>query len=128
MNKAPYEILKNDYMKPSDVIRIKMFSKFLRAIETGFEDSIKKLRSDLRMKPYHLFTSIIEFMITNKLQDSLHSKEDYYRLIYAYATNTYDASGDTMQIPVLKQVMRSDMSKVMDDDEINRLIEEGLEF
>lgn len=128
MNKAPYEILKNDYMKPSDIIKIKMFSGFLRAIETGFEDSIKKLRSDLRMKPYHLFTSIIEYMITNKLQDRLHGREDYYRLIYAYATNTYDASGDTMQIPVLKQVMRSDMSKVMNDDEINRLIEDGLEF
>lgn len=127
-DKPPYEVLRNDYMKPSDIIRIKMLSDFLRTIETGFEDSIKKLRTDLRMKPYHLFSSIIEYMISNKLQYKMHDEKDYYRLIYAYALNSYDASGDTMQIPVLKQVLRSDMSKVMDDDEINDFIENGLEL
>lgn len=124
-NTSPYEILRNDYMKPSDIIRVKMISDLLSNIGTGFEDSVKKLRTDLRMRPYHLFSSIIEYIISNKLQDKLNTKEDYYRLIYAFATNTYDASGDTLQIPVLMQVIKSDMSRIMNEDQIDEFEKTG---
>lgn len=126
--KPPYEVLKNDYMKPTDIIKIRMISELLNNIQIGFEDTIEKLRSDLHMKPYHLFTSIVEYIISGNFKDKLNTNDDYYRLINAYALNIYDASGDTIQIPVLKQVIKSDMKKVMSEDEILSFEEKGWEL
>lgn len=115
-------------MKPTDIIKIRMISELLNNIQIGFEDTIEKLRSDLHMKPYHLFTSIVEYIISGNFKDKLNTNYDYYRLINAYALNVYDASGDTIQIPVLKQVIKSDMKKVMSEDEILSFEEKGWEL
>lgn len=127
-SKAPFEVIRSDFLKPSDVIRIKTIAELVSKYSIGFEDSIKKIRADLRLKPYNLFSSFAEYILSTGLNDKMVDRADLYRLIYSYATTVYDASGETLQLPILMQVLESDMKSVMSEDEIAEFQASGWDF
>lgn len=127
-SREPFEIIRSDFLKPADVIKIKMIAMLVSKYSFGFEDSIKKIRTDLRLKPYNLFSSLAEYVMDGELIDKLNDKADLYRLIYSYATSIYDASGETLQLPILMQVLESDMKSLLNKDEFDEFKSEGWKF
>lgn len=128
-SRAPYEVVSNDFMKAADFIRIRMIAR-LAAIYScgGFNDSIAKIASDLNLKPFGLFAGIYDYVSDNALYDKLDKKENLYRTLYAFATSAYDSESETLQLPLLMQILHSDMENTLSDEELRQFDSKGWAF
>ena len=129
-NDAPYEVIANDFMPATELIRIRMVEDLLDAYynKGGFEESIPKILGDTRTKPYVFYSGLADFIYDNHLDRKMGKLEHLYRILYAYATELYDEANETLQLEVLKEVIHSDLEKNLSTDSIRKFDRKGWEI
>lgn len=91
-DKAPYEIIKNNYISARELMKLKMVETVLElyANKPGFPGSISLLIDAKGQGPFAFFMDLAEFFFANGYQNRSHKKEDLYRILYKYACSQAD--------------------------------------
>lgn len=112
-SRAPYEVIANDFMPATELIRIENIGKLLNLFVNsgGFEESIQKILLDGRMKPYAFLEGLEAYISKNQMEKMMYKEENLYRILYAYATELYDTMNETLKLPVLQEILHSDMEQ-----------------
>ncbi|MDO4384166.1 MAG: DUF4080 domain-containing protein [Eubacteriales bacterium] len=112
-SRAPYEVIANDFMPATELIRIENIGKLLDMFMNSgdFQESIESILTDGHLKPYAFLEGLEEYIANNHLEEKLYREENQYRVLYAYATELYDEINDTLKLPILQEVLHSDMEK-----------------
>lgn len=129
-SRPPYEVISNDFMPASDLIRIKNIAKLLKLYvsEGGFEGSIPKMLTDLRLRPYALFSGLEKYIDENRLGDRLKKKDNLYRILYGYATTLYDERSETLKLPELMDEIHRDLEHNEPADRVRKFDKKGWEL
>ncbi len=109
----PYEVIANDFMPAMDLVRIQNIGKLLdRYFNTGgFQESLEMIQSDAHMKPYALLEGLEAYISGHNLEKEMYKEENLYRILYGYATQLYDERNETLKLPVLQEVIHSDLEQ-----------------
>lgn len=85
-DKAPYEIIKNNYISAHELMKLKMVETVLElyANKEGFASSLKLLINKYGQSPFAFFMNFAEFFFEEGFQNRSHKKEDLYRILYKY--------------------------------------------
>lgn len=127
MKNYPNEIISSDFMNAKEIIKAFEIGNLVKKInpKKNFEFSIPRIFNDTKMKPFQFFEKLLIFISNNKLEEKMNDKMDSYRIIYEFATRVYDDINDTLKLPIIMEILRSDMENVSTENEINSFDKQG---
>ena len=128
-SRSPYEVVANDYLHAPDYIRIRDIANLIEAYSCGgFNDSVQTLMHDTGYKPYDFFAKLAEFISANGYEKQLRKKENLYRVLYAFAANTYDELNDTLRMQIFAEALHSDFEGSFPEETVKKFDRKGWEL
>ena len=128
-SRSPYEVVANDYLHAPDYIRIRDIANLIEAYSFGgFNDSVQTLMHDTGYKPYDFFAKLAEFISANGYEKQLRKKENLYRVLYAFASNTYDELNDTLRMQIFAEALHSDFEGSFPEETVKKFDRKGWEL
>ena len=117
--KAPYQIIRNDFMSAKDLNILKRVENVLDEFHNkgGFEKSLKALveRFD---RPFDMYEAFAEFYYAQGYQKASHKKEDNYRILNKFAV-------DVVMDDSLTQIIYEDMENRLNFDAVKKFNRKG---
>lgn len=108
---APYEVISNDFMTAPELIKIKTVAAIADKYmgDGGFAKSVPRVMGDMGIKPFELFDRLTDYILMNGLLEATDRKEELYRILYSFATGVYDEMNNTLKLPILMEIIHSDL-------------------
>lgn len=122
-SKAPYQIIKNNFMSPEDIIRLKKIEHVLDDFynKGGFARGIKKAEESFE-SPFDFYDSFAEYYFTKGYQKCSHKKEDNYRIMARFGEDVIKCGND------IKEALYYDLSERMNPEAVKRFDKKGWEI
>lgn len=120
-DKAPYEIIANNWINASEMVRLKGIEKMLNIYYNrgGFANSLEKLMADLNLKPFALYEKLADFYYDSGFQHKNRKKEEQYRILKKFAeSNGVD----------LSEALQKDLENAFNPEEVKRFLKKGWEI
>ncbi|MDD5824264.1 MAG: DUF4080 domain-containing protein [Firmicutes bacterium] len=126
-SRPPYQVVASDYIHALDMIRIKCIAETVDTYvgKGGFEESIGRMLTDTKLKPYDFFSKLSAFIIGNGYDKKMSKKDNLYRILYAFATNIYDEMNDTLKLQMIKDILHSDLENNTTEEGIKKFERKG---
>ncbi|MEE1037906.1 MAG: DUF4080 domain-containing protein [Eubacterium sp.] len=120
--KAPYQIIKNDFLSAKDLNLLKRVENVLDEFynKGGFENSLKALVEHFP-GAFDMYEAFAKFYYENGYQKASHKKEDNYRILNKFAVEVVMDSS-------LTQVIYADMEKRLNFDAVKKFNRKGWEI
>ncbi len=116
---APYQIIKNSFMSPDDIVRLKRIEHVLDDYynKGGFERSLDKL-VDIYKSPFGFFDDFAKYYHQKGYQHMNHKKEDNYRILNKFAE-------EILKDNLIKDVIYQDLVERMNEDAVKKFNKKG---
>lgn len=123
-DKAPYEIISNDWISAEDMVRLKEIEKMLGIYYNrgGFEKTLPYLMNELDAKPFELFEMIAEFYYEGGYQHKNRKKEEQYRILRKFAMKAGIREEEA------EKVLTEDLENTFNAEEVKRFLKKGWEI
>lgn len=121
-DKAPYEIISNNWMSAKDLTKLKMIEKMLDVYYNrgGFENILSYLMGALEKTPFAFYEMLADFYYEAGYQHKSRKKEAHYKILYKFALR---------QIPEcheeIKENLEKDLAETLTMEEVNRFLKKG---
>lgn len=125
LNDAPYEVIANDFMPATELIRIKNIKEIMDYYVKGFEESLPRIMKETNIKPYKFFAGLTEYIYARGLQNKLCKKEHLYRILFAYSTVLYDEANNTLKLQILKEIIHGDLEASLPGESVKKFDRKG---
>lgn len=124
-DKAPYEVISNDFMSSIDIIKLKMVENVLDLYHNrgGFERTVLFLKEKLELTWFNFYEMLADFYYSNDYQHAYHSKEDMYRIIYKFAMKQ-EARTPGISLAA-RELLQKDMADTLKGDAIKKFNRKG---
>lgn len=126
-NKAPYEIISNDFLSPKDILVLKDIEHVLDLFynKGGFKNTLEYGIKAFSETPFDFYRELARFFHDEGLQHRAHAKEALYRIMYRFALEQdEDFPGMGQQ---MKELLREDMAKYLNPETVKRFDKKGWE-
>lgn len=123
--KAPYEILSNDYLTAIDLIKLKMIENVLDLFSNkgGFRHTMTYLEQTVASNAFNYYEQLADFFYSRGFQHKSYKKEDLYRILLKFAENrNFDVPGVAEEAKVL---LSKDLEETMNADAVKRFYKKG---
>jgi len=126
-DEAPYEIISNNFMSPTDIIKLKMIETVLELYSNkgGFERSLSYLEAELAETPFNFYEQLADFFYSNGFQHKSHKKEDLYRILLAFAEMRSYSVAVAEQA---RKLLAEDLTDTMNFDAVKKFKAKGWEI
>lgn len=120
MDKAPYQVISNDFMSAQDICRLKQIEEVLDLYNNrgGFSTSLKFVIEAMRLTAFDFYELFSEYFYSMGYQHRSHKKEDLYRIFYGFAME-HDL-GDSMV-----RILEQDLENTMNFDAVKKFKRKG---
>ncbi|MFC6331732.1 B12-binding domain-containing radical SAM protein [Paenibacillus septentrionalis] len=110
MDTAPYEMLANDLMPFSDIVRIKRVEDVLEKYWNAhrMDHTLLYLVDHVFSSPFDFFQSFGDYWETQGWQKIGHQLEDLFSRLWSYLTVAQKQEGVTLDLPVIEGLMKLD--------------------
>ncbi|MBQ1490234.1 MAG: DUF4080 domain-containing protein [Eubacterium sp.] len=127
-DKAPYEVISNDYMSAVDLVKLKMIDEVLDLFHNrgGFEGTLELLIRELGFLPFHFYERLADFYYSKGYHHTYHKKEELYRILYQFAMR-FEAQCDGISMRAQQQ-LSFDMVQTLNPDVVKRFYKQGWEI
>lgn len=127
---APYEVISTGHMSSDELLRIRGIARTVEAYvgDGGFAHSMPRILNDTGIKPYELFRGLTKYIVKHDLGGKMRKKENLARILYTYAAGLYDELADTVKFDILKDVIYSDLSALVSEENIKKFDKKGWEL
>ena len=124
---APYEVISTGHLTPEEMLRLRGIARTVECCvgDGGFADTMPRILNDTGLKPYELFRSLTSYITKNDLTGKMRRKEHLARIIYKFACGLYDELSDPVRLDILKDVIYSDLSKLVSEDAMRKFDRKG---
>ena len=124
--KPPYEVIANDFMKATEIIRIKMAVETAELFKDGaFDRSLARIGQDVGLRPFQLFMKLGEFIYKKGLAGRTGRKADLYRVLVAFTDTLYDEANITLQLQEVNDVILNDFEEAPAVDDVRKFERRG---
>ena len=123
-DKAPYEIISNDWLTSVELARLKTIEKMLDIYYNrgGFRNTTVFLMAKLDKNPFKLYEAIADFYYGKGYQHKNRKKEEQYRILLKFAESV-DIDSDEA-----KDVVEKDLVETFNPEEVKRFMKKGWEI
>lgn len=120
MDKAPYQVISNDFMSAKDICRLKQIEEVLDLYSNrgGFEDSLEYAIAAMNLTAFDFYEIFSGYFYSNGYQHRSHKKEDLYRIFYGFSMKY--GLGDRMV-----QMLEHDLENTMNFDAVKKFKRKG---
>jgi len=124
-NKAPYELISNDFMSSLDLVKLKMVENVLKLYHNrgGFDRATEYMIERMELTPFGFYERLADFYYSKDYQHAYHSKEDLYRIIYKFSMRQ-EARFSGISLAA-KELLERDMAETMNEDSVKRFNRKG---
>lgn len=121
--KAPYQVIKNDFMGPDDMVRLKRIEHVLDDFynKGGFNRGLAAVIASFKTA-FDFYDCFAEFYFREGYQRSSHKKEDNYRILARFAKEETDCGEN------IKEALYNDLTERMNPEAVKRFDKKGWEF
>lgn len=121
-DKAPYQIIRNDFMSPYDLVNLKKIEHVLDDYynKGGFENSLDEFVK-IFGSSFEFFNEFAQFYHEAGYQHMSHKKEDNYRILNKFAEVVLDNYK-------IKEVIYKDLINRMNEDAVKKFNKKGWEI
>jgi len=126
--RAPYEIIGNNYISALALIRLKKIENVLDLYYNrgGFEYSLEFATKELAETPFDFYEELSDYYYLKGFQHKSHKKEDLYRIFLVYASWKERFIPNTKDI--LKDLLTKDMEESLNPDAVKKFERRGWEI
>lgn len=126
-HKAPYEIISNNYMSSTDILKLKMVETVLNLYHNkgGFEKTLPYLIKEVSRTPFGFYQKLADFYYSHGYQHRSHKKEDLYRILMAFAKSC--AENENLEEGTLT-LLNEDLENNMNFDAVKKFKKKGWEI
>ncbi len=123
-DKAPYEIISNNWLSAVELARLKTIEKMLDIYYNrgGFKNSLDFLMEKLEKNPFKLYEAIAGYYYLNNYQHKNRKKEEQYRILRKFAV---DSGVDAEEIT---SYLEKDLGETFNPEEVKRFMKKGWEI
>ena len=123
-DKAPYEIISNDWLTSVELARLKTIEKMLDIYYNrgGFRNTTVFLMAKLDKNPFKLYEAIADFYYGEGYQHKNRKKEEQYRILLKFAESEGIDSDEA------KDVLAKDLVEAFNPEEVKRFMKKGWEI
>ncbi len=120
MEKAPYQVIGNDFLSPQEVCRLKQVETVLELYHNrgGFQTSLAWGIQDHGQGPFAFYEGFSQYFHRQGFQHRSHKKEDLYRIFYAWGRSL----GQGEQ---LRPLLEADLEAAMNFDAVKKFKKKG---
>lgn len=120
MDKAPYQVISNDFMSARDICRLKQIEEVLDLYNNrgGFEASLEYAIKTMGLTAFDFYEVFSEYYYRKGHQHRSHKKEDLYRIFYGFAMEK--DLGERMV-----RVLEQDLENTMNFDAVKKFKRKG---
>lgn len=128
----PYEILENDYISYSDLIKLKYIEELVDKYynEEYFKHSLEFIINNYYKSPFSFYEVFSKFWIDNDLFDLSHSREKLYKILYDFYTenefSNIEAFMNLIKYDYIKNNKKNRLPKWLSSNTINNEIIHGV--
>lgn len=121
--KAPYQVIKNDFMGPDDMVRLKRIEHVLDDFynKGGFDRGLAAVIASFKTA-FDFYDCFAEFYFREGYQRSSHKKEDNYRILARFAQEETDCGEN------IKEALYNDLTERMNPEAVKRFDKKGWEI
>ena len=122
-SKAPYQVIKNDFMGPDDMVRLKRIEHVLDDFynKGGFNRGLAAGIASFKTA-FDFYDCFAEFYFREGYQRSSHKKEDNYRILARFAKEETDCREN------IKEALYNDLTERMNPEAVKRFDKKGWEI
>jgi len=123
--KAPYEVISNNFMSSVDMVKLKMVESVLDLYHNrgGFDRAIDYLMYRTGRSPFSFYERLADFYYSNGYQDASHKKEDLYRILYQFAQRLEPKYGGISLSA--REMLEQDMAATFNSEAIKNFNRKG---
>jgi hypothetical protein len=127
---APYEVISTGHLSSAEMLRLRGVAKTVESYvgDGGFANSIPRILNDTGLKPYELFRSLTSYIMRNELGGKMRKKENLARILYKFSCGLYDELSDPVKLDILKDVIYTDLAKLVPEDAMRKFDKKGWEL
>ena len=124
-DKAPYEIISNNWISAEEMVHLKMIEKMLDIYYNrhGFENTLSYLIGALEKTPFKFYEMLADFYYESGYQHKNRKKEEQYKILYKFALK---------KIPECEEEIKSNLEKdlegTLNPEEVKRFLKKGWEI
>ena len=125
-DRAPYEVISNSYISAKELARLKMIEKVLDLYYNrgGFTWSIEFIERSISNSSFDFYEMLADFYYMKGFQKQSHSKEDIYRILYAFVCE----NEDRLPAGEAKHLIEEDLIRTMNPDAVKKFKKKGWEL
>ena len=126
--KAPYEVISNDYLSSVELIQLKMIEEVLDLFSNrgGFERTLSFLEKNVAAGPFDLFEQIADFYYAGGYQHRSHKKEALYRILMGFVESRKGLSNKMVE--EARGLLMADLEAAMNEDTVKKFKKKGWEI
>ncbi len=123
-DKAPYEIISNNWLTSVELARLKTIEKMLDIYYNrgGFRNILGYLMEKLDKKPFKFYEALADYYYENGYQHKNRKKEEQYRIMLKFA----ESKG--IEPEEAKAELEKDLRETFNPEEVKRFIKKGWEI
>ncbi len=123
-DKAPYEIISNNWLSSLELARLKTVEKMLDIYYNrgGFKETIDYLMAVLDKKPFKLYESLADFYYSSGYQNKNRKKEEQYRILRKFAVSA------GIEAENIEKYLKRDLENAFNPEEVKRFMKKGWEI
>lgn len=124
---SPYDVISNDHMSATELIRIRMVSRVVKAYigNGGYRSSVPRILADTGLRPYEFFSQLTDFIWEKGYEDRLGKPESLARILYAFAKERYAEFEEASKFEVLTGAIHADLGKELPEEGIIKFERDG---
>ncbi len=123
-DKAPYEIISNNWLTSVEFARLKTIEKMLDIYYNrgGFKNTLTYLMEYLTVKPFGLYERLADFYYGKGYQHKNRKKEEQYRILRKFAVSV------GIPAEVAEEYLTMDLENAFNPEEVKRFMKKGWEI
>lgn len=127
-DKAPYEVISNNYLSAVELIQLKMVEEVLDLFSNrgGFERTLSFLEKNVAAGPFDLFEQIADFYYAGGYQHRSHKKDALYRILMRFVETRKGLSNKMVE--EARGLLLEDLAATMNEDTVKKFHKKGWEI
>ena len=124
-DKAPYEVISNDYLSAIELMQLKMIEEVLDLYSNrgGFVQTLSFLENHVAAGPFDLYEQLADFYYAGGYQHRSYKKDDLYRILMRFIESRKGLSSDMVE--EARGLLLDDLACTMNEDTVKKFHRKG---